>query len=140
MSKTQHLVGRTLRQLGYTGGYAVYGPVTDQESYEERVKMVVGIDETDTSIMGPSSIPYSEFEPKYTEIKNAYPMELLRVERDKRLVESDWTQNPDVPEATRNAWTAYRQELRDLPATATPTLNSNEDLDQNSVVWPSKPL
>lgn len=140
MSKTQHLVGRTLRQLGYTGGYAVYGPVTDQESYEERVKMVVGIDETDTSIMGPSSIPYSEFEPKYTEIKNAYPMELLRIERDKRLVESDWTQNLDVPEVTRNAWTVYRQNLRDLPATATPTLNSDEDLDQNSVVWPSKPL
>lgn len=40
----------------------------------------------------------------------------LRVERDRRLVESDWTQIPDVP-VDRDAWASYRQELRDLPAT-----------------------
>lgn len=66
-------------------------------------------------------------------------MELLRVERDKRLAETDWTQNPDVPEATRNAWVTYRQALRDLPSTATPTLDSDGDLDKSSVVWPNKP-
>ena len=36
MSKTQHLIGKTLRELGYTGSYVVYGPVTDQASYEEK--------------------------------------------------------------------------------------------------------
>lgn len=50
MSKTQHLIGRTLRELGYTGSYVVYGPVTDQESYEEKVKIVTGVDETDSAI------------------------------------------------------------------------------------------
>ena len=140
MSKTQHLIGKTLRELGYTGSYVVYGPVTDQESYEEKVKMVTGVDETDSAILGISTIPYTQFEPKYTEVKNAYPMRLLRVERDKRLAETDWTQNPDVPEATRNAWVTYRQALRDLPSTATPTLDSDGDLDKSSVAWPTKPL
>lgn len=139
MSKTQSLIGKTLRELGYTGSYVVYGPVTDQESYEDKVKMVIGVDETDSAILGISTIPYTQFEPKYTEVKNAYPMELLRVERDKRLAESDWTQNQDVSETTKNAWTTYRQALRDLPLTATPTLDSSGDLDKSSVTWPSKP-
>ena len=32
------------------------------------------------------------------------------------LAKSDWTQLPDVPEATRLLWQPYRQALRDLPA------------------------
>lgn len=40
----------------------------------------------------------------------------LRLERNRRLVDSDWTQIPDVP-VDRVAWASYRQELRDLPAT-----------------------
>lgn len=139
MSKIQHLVGSTLRELGYTGSYVVYGPVTDQESYEENVKLCVGVDETGTAILDSSTIPYTEFEPKHIELIDAYPMQLLRIERDKRLAETDWTQNPDVPETTKNAWLDYRQALRDLPATATPTLNDEEELDLNSVNWPSKP-
>lgn len=39
-----------------------------------------------------------------------------RSERDTLLLATDWTQLPDVPEATRSRWTAYRQALRDLPA------------------------
>ena len=65
--------------------------------------------------------------------------EEVRTERNKLLSESDWTQNQDVPETTRNAWTTYRQALRDLPTTATPTLDSDGDLDKSSVAWPDKP-
>ena len=57
-------------------------------------------------------------------------LEVLREERNKLLQESDWTQNPDIPEETRNAWTTYRQELRDI----TETYKTLAE-----VVWPNKP-
>lgn len=40
----------------------------------------------------------------------------LRSKRDQRLADSDWTQIPDAP-VDAKAWAAYRQALRDLPAT-----------------------
>jgi Phage tail assembly chaperone protein len=40
----------------------------------------------------------------------------LRVDRDRLLRASDWTQLADAPEGAREAWAAYRQALRDLPA------------------------
>lgn len=44
----------------------------------------------------------------------------VRIERDRRLAECDWTQLTDAPldEASRSAWTAYRQALRDVPQQA----------------------
>lgn len=39
-----------------------------------------------------------------------------REDRNNLLNETDWTQMPDVPEATKTKWAAYRQELRDLPS------------------------
>ena len=55
---------------------------------------------------------------------------MLREERDKRLVESDWTQGDDVPDSIKVAWQPYRQALRDI----TNTYSSLDD-----VVWPEKP-
>ncbi len=55
----------------------------------------------------------------------------LRDKRNRLLVESDWTQLPDVPEATKNAWQVYRQELRDITKTY-------QSID--TVIWPTKPL
>jgi hypothetical protein len=53
----------------------------------------------------------------------------LRAERDRLLVRSDWTQLPDAP-ADKQAWAAYRQALRDLPADTTGPRNP---------LWPSPP-
>ena len=66
----------------------------------------------------------------------AEPMRLLRVERDKRLTETDWMTNSDAPTMS-TAWKNYRQALRDLPASADPKLDSNDDL--TNVTWPTKP-
>ena len=41
--------------------------------------------------------------------------EMARDDRNRRLKQTDWTQAPDVPEATRTAWLSYRQALRDVP-------------------------
>ena len=66
-------------------------------------------------------------------------MRLLREERNSLLKETDWTQNNDVPTETQTKWQTYRQQLRDLPATASPKLNSEYELDDSSVTWPTEP-
>lgn len=43
----------------------------------------------------------------------------MRVYRNRLLAESDWTQVADAP-VDRAAWAAYRQALRDFPATWEP--------------------
>ena len=59
-------------------------------------------------------------------------MTLLRLKRNQMLTESDWTQMPDVKLSVeqKNAWTIYRQTLRDLPA----SFNS-----KGKVEWPIAP-
>lgn len=43
----------------------------------------------------------------------------MRVQRDRLLAESDWTQTADAP-VDKAAWAAYRQALRDFPKTWKP--------------------
>jgi predicted DNA-binding ArsR family transcriptional regulator len=57
-------------------------------------------------------------------------MRLLRQQRNRKLVETDWTQGADVPDTIKNAYTSYRQALRDI----TKTHNN-----PRTVVWPDKP-
>ena len=83
-------------------------------------------------------------QPTETEVTNkiaaldaAEPMRLLRAERDKRIAKTDWRASSDL--AISNAWKTYRQALRDLPASATPKLNSLDELDLTSVTWPTEP-
>ena len=81
----------------------------------------------------------SELNAKIAELDAAEPMRLLREERNSLLDQTDWTQNDDVPTETKTKWQAYRQQLRDLPATASPKLNSEYELDDSSVTWPTEP-
>jgi len=77
-----------------------------------------------------------------TRLNNEEPMRLLRVERDKRLTDSDWvvTKAIETGDMVSNVWKAYRQSLRDLPLSSSPQLDSYYNLDLNSVNWPTKPL
>ena len=81
----------------------------------------------------------SEITAKVNELNNAEPMRLLRVERNKRLLESDWTQSRDISLSNDADWKAYRQSLRDLPSSATPKLDTYGELDFTSVSWPTEP-
>ena len=74
---------------------------------------------------------------KIIELDAAEPMRLLRIERDKRLAACDWRASSDL--TISNAWKTYRQALRDLPASATPNLDSRFELDLTSVNWPTEP-
>ena len=74
---------------------------------------------------------------KIAELDAAEPMKLLREERDRRIAKTDWRASSDL--TISDAWKTYRQALRDLPASATPTLDSNYELDLTSVTWPTEP-
>ena len=54
---------------------------------------------------------------------------LIRSKRDQLLLACDWTQLPDVPLATKEAWAAYRQILRDI----------TDQPDPFNIVWPVAP-
>lgn len=43
----------------------------------------------------------------------------MRYQRDLKLAASDWAMSPDAP-TDKTEWAAYRQALRDFPATWTP--------------------
>ena len=78
---------------------------------------------------------------KIAELDGAEAMRLLRVERDKRLAKDDWkvVKAKETGTNLSAAFKTYRQALRDLPSTATPTLNSSYELDMTSVTWPTEP-
>lgn len=82
-----------------------------------------------------------EVNAKIAELETAEPARQVREIRDRLLAESDWTQNRDVVLLNDITWKQYRQDLRDLPASAsfTPKLDSNGNLDMSSVTWPLKP-
>ena len=82
-----------------------------------------------------------EINAKIAELEAAEPARQVREIRDRLLAESDWTQNRDVVLLNDITWKRYRQDLRDLPASAsfTPKLDSNGNLDMSSVTWPLKP-
>jgi len=79
----------------------------------------------------------SEIDAEVVRLDGAEPMRLLRIERDRRLSACDWRASSDLTLA--DAWKTYRQALRDLPASASPSLDSNYDLDLTSVTWPTEP-
>ena len=79
----------------------------------------------------------SEIDAEVTRLTNAEPMRLLRVERDARLAACDWRASSDLTLA--DAWKTYRQSLRDLPASASPKVDSDGNLDMSSVTFPTEP-
>tara|TARA_B100000424_G_scaffold181770_1_gene140651 strand:- start:21 stop:395 length:375 start_codon:yes stop_codon:yes gene_type:complete len=97
-----------------------------------------GLNWVDSSQTKPTE---SEIDAEVTRLDNAEPMRLLRVERDRRLSACDWVsaKATDTGVAVTTAWKTYRQALRDLPASASPSLNSDYDLDLTSVTWPTEP-
>ena len=61
-----------------------------------------------------------------------YQWEILRNQRDDKLLFCDWTQGNDTPlgSSKKTEWATYRQALRDLPANTS---------DPKNPTWPSEP-
>lgn len=110
-------IGLTFDRLDMTP-YVIRGDIATAEDFENNIEFNGTLD-------------FETFQTEYNISVDNFKLDQLRVERDKKLAESDWTQQLDVPEATRLAWQPYRQTLRDI----TNTYTSLDD-----VVWPEKPV
>ena len=73
---------------------------------------------------------------KLNELQAAEPMRLLRIERNQLLAQTDWRMTTDYPYTDQDQWASYRTSLRNLPATAEPTLDEQGNL---IVDWPTPP-
>ena len=66
--------------------------------------------------------------------KPTVPLEIhelrVRAERNRLLSTTDWTQAADIPQATKDLWAPYRQELRDIP---------QQEGFPTDVIWPVAP-
>ena len=114
---------------------------TSEKEFNERFRKITGADANGLAIESADpkdfGTTWKAVSDKKTELINAEPMRLLRVERNRLLAETDWMANSDVTLADN--WKTYRQQLRDLPASASPKLSSDGSLDMSSVTFPTKP-
>ena len=98
----------------------------------------VGTDYSGLTWLDSGSAPTeSEIDAEVTRLNNLEPMKLLRQERNERLAACDWRASSDLTLA--DAWKTYRQTLRDLPASASPKLDTDCNLDMTSVTFPTEP-
>ena len=133
-------IANAISALGITE-WVLRGEPTSEAEFNAMFRKVTGADSNGSAIE--SSDPkdwgttWKAVSDKKTELTNAEPMRLLRVERDRLLAETDWMANSDVTLADN--WKTYRQALRDLPASAKPKLSADGLLDMSSVTFPTKP-
>jgi hypothetical protein len=81
-----------------------------------------------------------QFDTKLQEYIDEFTYEILRRERNNKLKQTDFLTVSDFPypsEDIRSAWFTYRQKLRNITATATPSLDEKYQL---VVTWPTPPI
>ena len=114
--------------------WVLRGEPTNEEEFNAMFRKVTGADSNGSAIESdkPSDFgtTWKAVSDKKTELINAEPMRLLRVERDRLLAETDWTALGDVTMSDKMK--TYRQELRDI----TKAFQSMSDKDFK---FPDKP-
>ena len=98
---------------------------------EEGVRTINWLDSSQTQ---PTD---SEIDAEIKRLQDLEAMKILRQERNHKLYQSDWRANSDV--TMSDEWKTYRQQLRDLPASSSPKLDDDYELDSTSVTWPTEP-
>ena len=135
----EHIIQQTLIGIGITQFRFDEG-IVDESTYLSYCQEVVGVTtDTNESILGAPSKDWATFKAKYDELELKFPMDELRMVRNIKLTETDWSQLGDVPVGIKTTYESYRQALRDLPASANPKLNDEGYLDESSITWPTKP-
>lgn len=119
----------------------IYNKIDALQSLKPDKEFVwIGREYSGLNYKGGDTVPTeSEIDAEVTKLNNAEPMRLLRVERNTRLADCDWTQSRDLTLSNDSDWKTYRQALRDLPASASPALDSSGNLDMSSVTFPTEP-
>ena len=134
-------VSEALQELKITEWVLRGEPKTEAE-FKEMFRKVTGADANGSAIESDDTskwgVTWKQVSDKMTAIDAAAPMKELRLQRDAKLAETDWTALSDVT-LTDNMKT-YRQALRDLPAHKdgkNASLASDGSLE--NVKWPQKP-
>ena len=135
----EHIIQQTLIGIGITQFRFDEG-IVDESTYLSYCQEVVGVTtDTNESILSTPSKDWATFKAKYDELQTKFPMDELRIIRNVKLTETDWSQLGDVPVGIKTTYESYRQALRDLPASANPKLDADGNLDQTSFTWPTEP-
>ena len=133
-------ISQALTSLGIKEWVLRGEPTTDAE-FASMFRKVTGADSNGSAIESADpkdwGVTYAQVAGEKTLLQSREPMRLLRIERDRLLAETDWTALGDVTMSSNMK--TYRQQLRDLPASSTPKLDSNGGLDMTSVTFPTKP-
>jgi hypothetical protein len=133
-------VATALHELGIKE-WVMRGEPTDSASFGTMFSKVIGADANGSAIESQKDsdlgVTWTQVKAKQDELIAGEPMRLLRIERDRKLAETDFYALGDVTMADNMK--TYRQALRDLPASATPKLKADGTLDESSFTWPTKP-
>ena len=134
-------VSEALSELGIVEWVMRGGEPTSEAEFKSMFRKVTGadangsaIESADTSKWG---VTWKQVSDKMAEIDKAAPMKELRVQRDAKLAETDWTALSDVTLADNMK--TYRQALRDLPAHKDGKDATLKDGVLENVKWPLKP-
>lgn len=106
----------------------LYSQVPDYDPSIEKLIELTPISVDGSWVQQWSVVPLT---PEEVNARNLAEWEVVRDQRNAKLLESDWTQLPDAPltEAKKIAWQTYRQALRDVTTQADPF----------AIVWPEQP-
>ena len=133
-------VSTALSALGINE-WVLRGDPTDSADFATMFSKVTGADANNSAIESKDpkdwGVTWTQVKAKKDELIAAEPMRLLRIERDRKLAETDFYALSDVTMSSE--MTTYRKALRDLPASATPKLKADGTLDESSFTWPTKP-
>src|SRR6056300_699800 len=88
----------------------VYGRPSNESEFNQMVKKVIGKDENKNAILSSNpndfGVTWSQVAAKKLELEAAEPMRLLRIERNKKLQESDWRATIDYQGTKQDEWLA----------------------------------
>jgi hypothetical protein len=111
---------------------------TNETEYNTNVKWIIDHDENNTPIYGTTQlVTWQQLQENSDEAQINIKLNLVRIERDKRLKETDWWACSD--RVMTEPQKIYRQALRDITNNCNPELSDVGDLDLTSVNWPTKP-
>ena len=133
-------VGEALQELSIKE-WVLRGEPTNETEFKEMFRKVTGADASGTAIESDDTskwgVTWKQVSDKMTDIDAAAPMKELRLQRDAKLAETDWTALSDVTMADNMK--TYRQALRDLPAHNDGKNATLKDGVLENVKWPQKP-
>ena len=133
-------VSTALQELGIQE-WVLRGDRTDSAEFATMFSKVIGADANNSAIESKDpndwGVTWAQVKAKKDDLIAAEPMRLLRIERNQKLLDTDFYALSDVTMSPE--MTTYRKALRDLPASATPKLKADGTLDESSFTWPTKP-